>query len=197
MILQPCAPLFEFPLREPEERPHGKLFSSARERPPQRSGQASGSDDPRSRRSRRLPDSGHDGWKAHREHSLQAHSEHHRFTVPQLRPDPALCGCAGRLRQLRNRDASAQLWCAYGGSGKGEDKPEVGARVNWTRTGIDLATETPTPEQIRDAVDQILAKPQYRACAQELAREFASYDSAKRLTEMVETLVAEQEVLIR
>jgi UDP:flavonoid glycosyltransferase YjiC (YdhE family) len=81
-------------------------------------------------------------------------------------------------------------------AGKGEDKPEVGARVTWTRTGIDLATDTPTPEQIRDAVDQILATPQYRTCAQELARKFASYDPAKRLTELVETLVAEQEVLI-
>jgi UDP:flavonoid glycosyltransferase YjiC (YdhE family) len=81
-------------------------------------------------------------------------------------------------------------------AGKGEDKPEVAARVTWTGTGIDLATDMPTPEQVRAAVDQILAKPEYRACAQKLAQEFASYDSAKRLTELVEALVAEQEVLI-
>jgi UDP:flavonoid glycosyltransferase YjiC (YdhE family) len=81
-------------------------------------------------------------------------------------------------------------------AGMGEDKPEVGARVTWTGTGIYLATDTPTPEQVRDAVDQILAKPEYRACAQELAREFASSDSAKRLTELVEAVVAEREVLI-
>lgn len=80
--------------------------------------------------------------------------------------------------------------------GKSEDKPEVAARVTWTRTGIYLATDTPTPEQIRDAVNQILAKPEYRACAQKLAREFASYDSTKELTELVEALVAEQEVLV-
>jgi hypothetical protein len=65
-----------------------------------------------------------------------------------------------------------------------------------TGTGIYLATDTPTPEQVRDAVDQILAKPEYRACAQELAREFASFDSAVRLTELVEAVVAEREVLI-
>jgi UDP:flavonoid glycosyltransferase YjiC (YdhE family) len=80
--------------------------------------------------------------------------------------------------------------------GKGEDKPEVASRVTWTGTGIDLATDTPTPNQIRDAVDQILAKTKYRARAQKLAREFASYDAAKRLTELVETLVAEQQVLV-
>jgi UDP:flavonoid glycosyltransferase YjiC (YdhE family) len=78
-------------------------------------------------------------------------------------------------------------------AGKGEDKPEIAARVTWTGTGIDLATDTPTPEQIRDAVNQILTKPQYRASAQKLAKEFASYDTAKKLTELVETLVAERE----
>jgi UDP:flavonoid glycosyltransferase YjiC (YdhE family) len=81
-------------------------------------------------------------------------------------------------------------------AGMGEDKPEVGARVTWTGTGIYLATDTPTPEQVRDAVDQILAKPEYRTCAQKLAQEFASCDAAKRLTELVEAVVAEREVLI-
>ena len=81
-------------------------------------------------------------------------------------------------------------------AGMGEDKPEVGARVTWTGAGIYLATDTPTPEQVRDAVDQILAKPEYGARAQELAREFASYDSAQRLTELVQAVVAEREVLI-
>jgi UDP:flavonoid glycosyltransferase YjiC (YdhE family) len=81
-------------------------------------------------------------------------------------------------------------------AGMGEDKPEVGARVTWTGTGIYLATDTPTVEQVRDAVDQILAKPEYRARAQELAQEFACYDSAKELTRLVEAVVTEREVLI-
>jgi UDP:flavonoid glycosyltransferase YjiC (YdhE family) len=81
-------------------------------------------------------------------------------------------------------------------AGMGEDKPEVAARVISTGTGINLATDTPTPEQIRAAVDQIFAKPEYRACAQKLAQEFASYDSAKRLAELVEAVVVEQEVLM-
>ena len=81
-------------------------------------------------------------------------------------------------------------------AGMGEDKPDVGARVTWTGAGIYLATDKPTPEQVRDAVEQILAKPEYGARAQELAQEFASYDSAQRLTELVEAVVAEREVLI-
>jgi hypothetical protein len=76
--------------------------------------------------------------------------------------------------------------------GMGEDKPDVAARVTRTGTGIYLATDTPTAEQIRDTVDQILAEPEYRARAQKLAQEFASYDSAKKLTELVEALVAEE-----
>jgi UDP:flavonoid glycosyltransferase YjiC (YdhE family) len=80
--------------------------------------------------------------------------------------------------------------------GKGEDKPEVGVRVTWTGTGIYLATDTPSAEQVRDAVDQILAKPAYRASARRLAQEFASYDSAKELVELTEALVAEPGVLV-
>jgi UDP:flavonoid glycosyltransferase YjiC (YdhE family) len=75
-------------------------------------------------------------------------------------------------------------------AGKGEDKPEVGARVTWTGAGINLATDTPTPGQIRAAVDQILTNPDYRACAQRLRQEFASYDSTKILPRSVEALVA-------
>jgi len=80
--------------------------------------------------------------------------------------------------------------------GMGEDKPEVAARVTWSGTGISLATDTPTPEQIRDAVDQILAKPEYRARAQKLAHEFASYDATNRLPQLVEALAANQKLLV-
>jgi UDP:flavonoid glycosyltransferase YjiC (YdhE family) len=84
-------------------------------------------------------------------------------------------------------------------AGMSEDKPEVSARVTWTGTGIYLPTDAPTPEQICDAVDQILAKPEYRARAEEMAREFAAYDSAKKLPELLEALVAKHcvEVLQR
>lgn len=81
-------------------------------------------------------------------------------------------------------------------AGKSEDKPEVGARVGWTGCGIVLATDTPTPEQIRDAVDQILEKPEYRANAEKLQREFAAIDAAKELPRLLESLVEEQVALV-
>jgi UDP:flavonoid glycosyltransferase YjiC (YdhE family) len=221
LILQPCAPLFEFPLREPEERLHfiGALLPS-------------GAGD--------VPAHIKEAKKAGRKIVLVsqgtiANNDLGKLLAPTIlglgdREDFLILVTTGGkplenipCKLTPNTIASQYLnfgqilpdvdvlvaFGSYGTvtqalsfgvplvvAGKGEDKPEVGARVTWTRTGIDLATDTPTPEQIRDAVDQILAKPQYRACVQELAREFASYDSAKRLTELVETLVAEQEVLI-
>jgi MGT family glycosyltransferase len=80
-------------------------------------------------------------------------------------------------------------------AGKGEDKPEVAARVTWTGCGIDLATDNPTPEQVRDAVDRILAQPAYRARAGELAQESARHDTARELTTLLEALVAEHTAL--
>ena len=80
-------------------------------------------------------------------------------------------------------------------AGRGEDKPEVAARVTWKGCGIDLATDDPTPKQVRDAVDRILAQPAYRARAGELAQEFARHDTAHEVTTLLETLVAEHAAL--
>lgn len=80
-------------------------------------------------------------------------------------------------------------------AGKGEDKPEVGARVTSTGCGIELRTDTPTAKEIREAVDQILTKPEYRANAEKLRREFAAVDTARELTQLLETLVADQQVV--
>jgi UDP:flavonoid glycosyltransferase YjiC (YdhE family) len=80
-------------------------------------------------------------------------------------------------------------------AGKGEDKPEVAARVTWTGCGIDLATDNPTPEQVRDAVDRILSQPAYRARAGELARESARLDTASDLTTLLGALLAEHAAL--
>jgi UDP:flavonoid glycosyltransferase YjiC (YdhE family) len=52
------------------------------------------------------------------------------------------------------------------------------------------------PEQIREAVDQILAEPEYRANAENLQREFAAYDAEKKLTSLLEALVENQQVLV-
>jgi UDP:flavonoid glycosyltransferase YjiC (YdhE family) len=221
LILQPCTPLFEFPLRESEEKLHfiGALLPS-------------GAGD--------VPAQIKEAKKAGRKIVLVsqgtiANNDLGKLLTPTIlglgeREDFLILATTGGkpiehipCTLTPNTIASQYLnfgeilpdvdvlvaFGSYGTvtqalsfgvpmvvAGMGEDKPEVGARVTWTGTGIYLATDTPTPEQVRDAVEQILAKPEYRACAQELAQEFASCDSAKRLTELVEAVVAEREVLI-
>ncbi|HEX3471930.1 MAG TPA: nucleotide disphospho-sugar-binding domain-containing protein [Silvibacterium sp.] len=81
-------------------------------------------------------------------------------------------------------------------AGKGEDKPEVGARVTWTGCGIDLATDQPTPKQVRDAVDRILTQPEYRLRAGELAQDFARHDTARELTTLLEALADEHAAVV-
>ncbi|MBB6146540.1 MGT family glycosyltransferase [Silvibacterium bohemicum] len=80
--------------------------------------------------------------------------------------------------------------------GRGEDKPEVGARVTTTGCGIYLATDTPSSEQVREAVDQILTKPEYRVNADKLRRELAAHNPEKELATLLEVLVDDQQVLV-
>ncbi len=47
-------------------------------------------------------------------------------------------------------------------AGLTEDKPDVNVRVAWSGVGINLATNEPTPQALRDAVRTVLDKPDYR-----------------------------------
>ncbi|MGB3438406.1 MAG: glycosyltransferase [Actinophytocola sp.] len=60
--------------------------------------------------------------------------------------------------------------------GTTEEKPMNAARVAYHRVGIDLATATPSPEQIVDAVTTILGDPTYREAASRLSGAYAAYD---------------------
>lgn len=62
-------------------------------------------------------------------------------------------------------------------AGTTEDKPEVTARVAWTGAGIDLRTDRPEQEPLRQALEAVLTRPSYRAAAQRLAAEFATHDA--------------------
>ena len=50
-------------------------------------------------------------------------------------------------------------------AGLTEDKADVNARVAWSGVGIDLATNEPTPEALREAVRTVLDRPTYRTRA--------------------------------
>ncbi len=76
-------------------------------------------------------------------------------------------------------------------AGQTEDKPENGARVAWTGSGLYLRTDNPTIHQVRSAVEYILSEPKYRACAQKMALEFRSFNAAREIRYLLGTLVAE------
>ncbi len=50
-------------------------------------------------------------------------------------------------------------------AGLTEDKADVNARVAWSGVGIDLATNEPTPQALREAVRTVLENPTYRGRA--------------------------------
>jgi MGT family glycosyltransferase len=72
--------------------------------------------------------------------------------------------------------------------GASEDKPQVSARVAWSGAGIDLQTGTPKPEQIRNAVLDVLNNNTYRERANTLKECFARYNALKTATEIVRDL---------
>ncbi len=82
-------------------------------------------------------------------------------------------------------------------AGQTEEKPEICARVQWTGTGIDLKTSTPTPAQIRDAVKTILSTPTYKKNSQQFQTEIRKYDSPTIATALLETLATTKQPVLR
>jgi UDP:flavonoid glycosyltransferase YjiC (YdhE family) len=76
-------------------------------------------------------------------------------------------------------------------AGQTEDKPENGVRVAWTGSGLYLRTDNPTVHQVRNGVDYVLSEPKYRAAAQKMALEFRSFNAAREIRYLLGTLVAE------
>jgi MGT family glycosyltransferase len=75
-------------------------------------------------------------------------------------------------------------------AGVSEDKSQVCARVSWSGVGIGLKTSTPSPEQIRDSVRQILGDPGCRERTQTIGASIAKMDALKTTAEIVEASIA-------
>jgi MGT family glycosyltransferase len=73
-------------------------------------------------------------------------------------------------------------------AGETEDKMEVGARVEWTGTGINLRKQRPSPDQVRRAVKEVLANSRYRKNAGAIQAEFAEFDAPMRSSDLLESL---------
>ncbi len=57
-----------------------------------------------------------------------------------------------------------------------EGKLEINARVGYFKLGIDLKTEKPTAAQIKESVEEVLNKDQYKQRVKKLAAEFNRFD---------------------
>jgi len=73
-------------------------------------------------------------------------------------------------------------------AGLTEDKADVNARVAWSGVGIDLATNEPTPQALRQAVRDVLDKPNYRSRAARMADEFSGIDTRSEILRIISEL---------
>jgi len=74
-------------------------------------------------------------------------------------------------------------------AGETEDKAFVAARVAWAGAGINLRTSRPTPEQVREAVREVLNDSTYRRTARRIQKNFARYDALDRINRHVDSLL--------
>ena len=74
-------------------------------------------------------------------------------------------------------------------AGRTEDKADVNARVAWSGVGIDLATNEPTPQALREAVRTVLDKPDHRSRASRIADEFKGIDTRSEVLRIVSQVV--------
>lgn len=73
-------------------------------------------------------------------------------------------------------------------AGRTEDKADVSARVAWSGAGIDLATDTPSADIIRDAVRAVLSDPAYRRHASRIRDDFARHDAPAEVADELQRL---------
>jgi MGT family glycosyltransferase len=73
-------------------------------------------------------------------------------------------------------------------AGESEDKPEVASRVAYSGAGINLKTGNPEPNQLKQAVLEILNNPSYKEKAKMIKKEFIEYDSSNLALSLLEKL---------
>ncbi|KAK3315856.1 MGT family glycosyltransferase [Apodospora peruviana] len=75
-------------------------------------------------------------------------------------------------------------------AGTTEEKPESAARAEWAGVAVNLRTSYPSPEQIRGAVDEVLANRRYKDRAVEIQAEIRGFDPVGVVVENIEELAA-------
>ncbi len=77
-------------------------------------------------------------------------------------------------------------------AGLTQDKADVNARVAWSGVGIDLATNEPSAEALRDAIGTVLDTPDYRRRASLMAKEFKSINTEAEILRIVSETARQQ-----
>lgn len=70
------------------------------------------------------------------------------------------------------------------------DKVDIADRVEWSGTGINLKTGTPTPEALKKAILEVLSVEKYKRRALEIQAEIESYDPAAIITATIDEVAA-------
>jgi len=70
-------------------------------------------------------------------------------------------------------------------AGLTEEKAEINARVSWSQVGIDLKSQSPAPEAIRDAVRRVLAESQFRMHAARISDAMARTNAPKHAADLI------------
>lgn len=69
-----------------------------------------------------------------------------------------------------------------------EDKKDTAARVAWSGAGIDLKTDSPSAEQVKTAISQILGNNRYKMSATKLGEELNNLGGGVAATDALERL---------
>jgi MGT family glycosyltransferase len=82
-------------------------------------------------------------------------------------------------------------------AGQTEDKPEIAARVEWAKIGINLKTRTPTPAQIKNAVKTLLTDPNYRTRVHHFQTKMQHYHAPAIAATLIEQLADTRQPVYR
>ncbi|MGH1587142.1 nucleotide disphospho-sugar-binding domain-containing protein [Methylobacterium phyllosphaerae] len=80
-------------------------------------------------------------------------------------------------------------------AGLTEDKAEVNARIGWSGVGLNLGTNTPTPDALRTAVSRVLEEPGFRQRAGAMRDAFAARDAMASILTALDDLARSGDAL--
>jgi UDP:flavonoid glycosyltransferase YjiC (YdhE family) len=74
-------------------------------------------------------------------------------------------------------------------AGRTEDKADVSSRVTWSEAGLDLGTDKPSEQALRNAVLRVVSNKSFKAAAQAVAADFATHDGPAEAVAELERVV--------